>query len=76
MTDEGPTDLREVAMRAEVERSVLDELAEKEKATLDRDAAMQAVTFTAFVSVCLAILCLAAVLGAAVRLFGWVSGLY
>lgn len=76
MTPDRPTDLREVQLRAQVEREVEADTRDREERELDRDAALQAVTFSVFLMVCIGLPVLAAALGAAVRIFGWASGLY
>lgn len=78
------TDLREVELRSKVEQDVLNDLAEQEVAEFDRDRAVTAVLISligaglaALIVVLAVIVPLAgAAFGAAVRLFGWASGLY
>jgi hypothetical protein len=76
MNQRHPPSPQEAALRAEVEREVVADVEKLAKANLDRDAALQAVTASVFVMVCIALPIFAAALGAAVRVFGLVSGLY
>lgn len=75
-----PTDMREVAFRAQVEHEVradlARELAEDVERAAERDRAFRALTTSAVLGGIVLIPLAAAVLGGAVRIFGLVSGLY
>ena len=73
-----PTDMAEVAARAEIEREVTVEVEERyrlsEEAAGRRDRAMRALVLSLTFALSVAIPILAGVLGGSVRLFLWAAG--
>lgn len=75
-----PTDMREVAMRAKIEREMGEDQDKADEQDVEnaqaRDRAMRALSFSVALLVLIALPLVGLVVGVAVRAFGWASGLY